>query len=81
MSESPADLLYRDSHEWVREEGDETVVHRPQGQGTEPRGRRRGIDVEQGDVGDDPSARTRRDTRVAIRRARRRRFPACLLWR
>jgi glycine cleavage system H protein len=26
MSEIPADLLYRDSHEWVREEGDETVV-------------------------------------------------------
>ena len=26
MSEIPADLLYRESHEWVREEGDETVV-------------------------------------------------------
>ena len=26
MSEVPGDLLYRDSHEWVRNEGDGTVV-------------------------------------------------------
>jgi glycine cleavage system H protein len=26
MSEIPSDLLYRDSHEWVRDEGDGTVV-------------------------------------------------------
>ncbi len=26
MSEVPGDLLYRDSHEWVRDEGDGTVV-------------------------------------------------------
>jgi len=26
MSEVPSDLLYRDSHEWVRDEGDGTVV-------------------------------------------------------
>jgi glycine cleavage system H protein len=26
MSEVPPDLLYRDSHEWVRDEGDGTVV-------------------------------------------------------
>ncbi|MEJ2383500.1 MAG: glycine cleavage system protein GcvH [Xanthomonadales bacterium] len=26
MSEVPTDLLYRDSHEWVRDEGDGTVV-------------------------------------------------------
>ena len=26
MSEVPSDLLYRDSHEWVRDEGDGTVI-------------------------------------------------------